>query len=164
MGKYNGLKHTLPKFELEPDFRAKVEEAKSSYIGLEAPDLAREFKLQRNGKQLLEANVKNINVHLEALSQLLVENLEGAEIQKIKLASGETVYLSDEPYTCIVDRGVLMDWLRRKKLTQLFTVQWQTLNAMTKDMLIQGKPTPPGTTVYMKTSARLRGGNSQEEQ
>lgn len=164
MGKYNGLKKMLPKFELEPDFRAKVDEAKKAFIGCDAPEMARAFAITRREKQGLEAQIKMQNVELEALSQLLVENLEDSEVQKIQLATGETVYLQDEPYATVEDRSKVMAWMRSRKLTAMFTVQWQSFNAMVKDMLVQGKPIPPGTKVFMKTSARLRGGNSQSEE
>lgn len=163
MGKYAALKSTLPKFELEPDFRQKVDAIKSKFIGCDAVELARSFAMARKEKQTLEAEIKSQNVELEALSQLLVENLEGAEIQKIQLATGETCYLQDEPYASIEDRSQVMAWMKKHKLTAMLTVQWQSYNAMVKDMLVQGKAVPPGTKVYMKTSARLRGGNSTEE-
>lgn len=158
-GKWNGLKGKLPAFEQEPAWQAKVEEAKSQYVGLDTAELAREFKSQRANKKQREDEVSQINIHLESLSQLLCADLESSQLQKVQLGTGETVYVQVEPYCSVQDRQAVLDWIRKKKLTAMLSVQWQTLNAFVKECLVNGKPAPPGVNVFLKTSARLRGGN-----
>ena len=162
-GKWKGFKGSLERFKPEPEWQARVDGAKSTYTGLDTAGLARAFAHERAQKQHLEAQVKLHNVELEAISQLLVEELEASAIQKVQLDTGETVYLSDEPYAQVEDRAAVLAWAKKKRLEQLLTVQWQTFNAMVKEMLTAGKPVPPGTKVYMKTSARLRGGSRNAE-
>jgi hypothetical protein len=158
--KWSGLKEKLPAFEQEPAWQAKVEEKKKEYIGLDTAELAREFRNARQTKKQYEDCIAVCNMDLEALSQLLINDLESSQMQKVQLATGETVYIQIEPYCSVQDKSAVMEWIKKKKLTAMLSVQWQTLNAFVKEQLVTGKPSPPGVAVFLKTSARLRGGNS----
>lgn len=163
-GKYAKLKGKLEKFQVDPSWQEKIDEAKKEYVGLDTAEMAREFGMHRRVKQNLEAQIKLENTHLEALNQLLVGDLDGSELQKITLTTGETGYIQDEPYSSIEDREALMAWTKKKKLLKMLTWHWQTLNGMVKEFLIDGKPLPPGVKCYLKTSFRLRGGAKDEEE
>lgn len=156
-GKWSTLRGKLESFKQPQEWQEKVNEAKAAFIGCDTAELARAFAMTRREKQGLEEQVKKFNTELEALSQLLVDNLEGAEIQKVGLASGECVYLQSEPYATIVDRTKVMGWLKAHKMQSLFTVHWKSFNSLVKELLIDGKAVPPGAEVYLKTSARMTG-------
>lgn len=164
MGKWAPFKNKLDKFQQEPEWQEKVNEAKKAYIGLDASELARTFSIERNAKRDLEAQVKLHNCELEALSQLLVETLEGSSLQKIQLSTGEVCFIQDEPFASVTDRELMLSWLRKKKLQRLLSVNIKTLNAFIKELLVEGKPIPPGTAVYLRTTARLRGGSQGTEE
>jgi hypothetical protein len=161
--KYSGLKDKLSPFSQPQDFQQRVDEIKKTFSGQNVTQLARAFSHERREKQQLEAQVKIQNVALEALSQLLLEQLEASEISKFTLDSGETLYISDEPYISTEDKGKLMTWLKKHKLQSMFTVSWQSLNAFCKESMINGKPLPDGTKCFMKSSIRMRGGSQIEE-
>ncbi len=163
MGKWTSLKKQLPKFEVEPEYAARVEEKKKEYIGLDTAEMAREFKVVRGAKKAAEETISGLNLELEALSQLLVNDLETQSISKLTLQTGETVFISDEPYSSVADKEALMAWVKKKKMQSLLTLNWQTMNSMVKELLSAGKPIMPGVKVFMKSSARLRNGNSSEE-
>ena len=163
MGKYDQLKTKLQPFALETEYQQKVDEEKKSHIGLSASDLARAFAMIRSMKRDREEQIKKLNVQLEALSQLLVEHLEADAVQKIQLQTGETCYIQSEPYSGIENRDEAIAWLKKHKLSNMLTIQWQTMNAFNKERLVNGEPPMPGTKVYLKTSARLRGGNNNGE-
>lgn len=162
-GKWSKLKDKLPKFEIDSSWQEKVNEAKEKYVALNVTELTREFARHRTMKKKLEAEVSLQNTELEAISQLGIRELEGSEIQKITLDTGETGYIQDEPYSSVEDKKKLMAWIKRSKLTDLLTVHWQTLNGMVKERLGEGKPLPPGVKAFMKTSFRLRGGSKDED-
>ena len=162
--KWNGLKSKIPAFEQPQDFQAKVNEVKKLFAGYNVTELARAFSNERREKQDLEARVKMQNISLEALSQLLVENLESQELQKIQLETGETCFLHSEPFASVIDKSAVLAWIKKRKLQSLLGVHWSTFNAFIKEMIVEGKPLPPGTSVYLRTSARIRNGNQTQEE
>lgn len=156
MGKWERFRSKLPKFEIPPEWKVKVEKAKETYQALSPTELAREYKMQRELKDQFETAIKGCNTELEALSQLLVENLEGEELQKIQLASGDTVSIASDLYTTVNDKPAFHAWVKRNKLEQLLSMHYKTLNGLMKEMAVNGKPFPSCVGVYFKTSARLR--------
>lgn len=153
----------LPKFEGEKEWQNKVDEEKAQYLGLTTSELARAFALIKASKEALEDRIKILNITLEALSQLLIENLEDAEIQKVTLDSGATVYINSEPYSSVEDKEKLMAWIKKNRLTNMLMVHFKTLGALNKERLVNGKAPLPGTKVYIKTSARIRNASSKGE-
>jgi hypothetical protein len=158
-GKYDKLKGKLPAFQQEASFQQKVDEAKSQFVALNAPELARMFNLGRQNKKSLESRVSEVNIELEALSQLLTENFEASGLTKLTLATGETCYTQTEPYSSVQDQQSLLTFIKKQKMSNLLTLAWGTLNALNKERLVAGKPPLPGTVVYLKTAVRLRNGN-----
>jgi hypothetical protein len=156
-GKYKYLRGKLPKFENPPAWQEKVMVAKKVYAALDTTDLGREFASFKVSKAALEENIKLLNTELEAMSQLIVERLETGELEAIELANGIKVGIRDEPYTSIDDQKKFYAWIKKTKQTGLLKINFQTLNAMTKEMIIAGKKNPPGTKVFMKTSAKVTG-------
>lgn len=161
-GKYSKLKGKLEPFKVDEGWQQRIDAVKGTLVGLGAPDLARRFKILKDEKKSHEAEVEVINTELEALSQLLVEEMEADLLQKIQLTTGETAYIQDEPYSAVEDRDKVVAYFLKHAKAAL-TVVWQTLNAMNKERLIQGQAPLPGTKVFMKSSARLRGGSKSEE-
>jgi len=164
-GKYRHRRGKLPKFENPPAWQEKIGEAKGSYFGLSTTELGREFASFKIQKNTAEAGIKEMNTQMEALSQLIVERLEDGDLEAIELANGIKVGIKDEPYTSIEDQKKFYAWIKKTKQTGLLKINFQTLNAMTKEMIITGKKNPPGTKVFMKTSAKVTGiKNSEEEE
>jgi phage host-nuclease inhibitor protein Gam len=156
MGKYDTLKSKLPKFEQEPTFQRAVDAVKIQYQALDAPELARIYSLERRRKKDFEEQIADLNVGLEALNQLILDRMEAGGLKKFSLASGECCFQQTEPYSSIQDRQALMAWIKKQRMQNLLTLQWQTLNAMNKERLLAGKPEIPGTKAWNKTSIRMR--------
>lgn len=161
--KWAKLRSKLPAFEQPKEWQARVDEIKKVYVGLDTAELAREFSAHRKIKQEHEAVIKDENAELEALSQLLVADLESSETQKMTLTTGETCYISSEPYSTVADKAKLLAYIKKAKMQDLLSLHFQTMNALNKERLASGKEPLPGTTVFLKTSARVRGGNDGEE-
>ena len=156
-GKYRHLRGKLAAFENPPDWQEKVTVSKKSYLKLDTVELGREFASFKTQKSNLEANIKELHTELEALSQMIVERLEAGDMEAIELADGIKVGIKDEPYVSIDDKEKFYAWIKKTKQTKLLTINFQTLNGMTKEMLIAGKSNPPGTKVFLKTSAKVTG-------
>src|SRR6266446_686493 len=100
MGKYTHLRHELPAFEQSSEasglaaWFAKVDDWKQGFLGTtdaanaNAAFLAREYAERDAKKKKLEAQISQLNIELEALSQMGVEAMETDGIQKIDLANG----------------------------------------------------------------------------
>jgi len=162
MGKWTKLRGKLEVFQNEPEWQQKVDAFKLQFLGTDntrdaSPAmLGKEYALRKRKKDELEDKIKALNVELEGLSQIIVEVLEDEEIQKIELASGQTIGISDEPYPWVADRQKFFAFIKRTGQASLLTVHFQTMKALVKGYLEQGKPAPPGIKVYLKTSATLR--------
>ena len=155
----------LPKFKQPAEWQARLDARKREYQGLRMADLARALVRHKRAKQALERKVRARNEHLEALSQLLVDRLEGEELQRINLARGVTVYLADTPFPVVTDRRRVFAWIKQTRQVELLTVHHQTLCGLVRELLRAGKALPPGVSVYLKTAARCRGlrGNGDED-
>ncbi len=182
MGKYTSWRHKLPAFEtstLEPGLAAwygKVNEWKKKFLntpclenaggkGPTTTGVASMYADRDAKKKQLEAEISQLNIELEALSSIGVDLLEDAGLQKIDLATGGYVTISDKPYTGTEDREKVMAWIKKNKLTSLLTMNYQTLSGMNNDRLIAGKPLIPGTKITIKTKLVVRGvnGNNGDE-
>lgn len=163
MGKWKKLKSKLPRFELEPEYRTKVDAAKVALLGTTVAEganvarLARLFADRKRKKRVLEARIAALNVELEALSQLGIARQEDEETATMKLSGGLTVYVKDEPYTTVEDRTKAMRWAKAEGHLYLFQLQWQGLNRLVKDRLVRNLAPPPGTKVWMKSSWHVLG-------
>jgi hypothetical protein len=170
VGKYSNLKSKLPAFVEEESYQSKVDTAKqfilASAENAEAANvnrLAALFSERKRAKEALEESISELNVEIEALSQMLCEALEDQDMQKVTLSSGALVYLQDTPYPQVKDKEALMAWIKKQKMNTLLTIHYQTLKGLVNEMLVGGKPCPPGVEVFLKTSARLRNGASDSE-
>lgn len=156
-GRWTKLRGKLKPIELAPQWQEQVEQHKRGYTKLDVATLAKTFAQHKRRKDSLGEKVTVENAHLEALSQLLVERLEGEEQEQVTLRGGLTVYISDEPQATVVDRALVFKWIKQQRMVQLLTVHPQTLNGLVKEYLAAGKAVPPGIKVFLRTRARVRG-------
>jgi hypothetical protein len=172
MGKYTHLRHKLPAYEtssLEPGLAAwyqkvatwkfKFQSGEYANAYMNPATIASEYAERDAKKKALEAEISELNVQLEALSELGVACLEDEGLQKVDLATGGYVSISDRPYTSTEDRAELFKWIKKNKMQSLLTLNYQTLSGMNNDRLIAGKPVIPGTRVFIKTRLTVRGVN-----
>lgn len=162
MGKYSKLRGVVPTFEEDVSYQAKVNDAKQLLLSaenLEAANvnrLAALFAARKAMKDAHEETISELNVEIEALSQLLCDALEDQSIQKVELASGAVLFLQDTPYPKVVDKEALLEWIKKNKMSSLLGINHQTLKGLTNELLVSGKPAPVGVEVYLKTQARIR--------
>lgn len=169
MGKYTALRHKLPAFTESSEaagqaaWFAKVSEWKQLFLGTasgenaNAARLASEYAKRDQEKKALEAEISQLNIELEGLSQLAVESFENSGLQKIDLASGGSASLKDTPYTSIEDREQVLAWIKKNKMQEILTVPYQTLSGMNNERLVAGKQLIPGTKCFMKTKLAIYG-------
>src|SRR5438034_9504992 len=106
--KYEKLVVKLPVFEQESSFQAKVDEWKAIF-GENPEDaslsaLSARYAVLRDNKNTLEDEISIINIRLEALSQMIVANMQANDQDSVRLSSGATVFLSYEVYPSVEDK------------------------------------------------------------
>ncbi len=168
MGKYSSLRNKLPAFEQPREWLEKVNAFKLDFIGTvdgqhaNASFLACAYADIDAKKKLLEEKIAQYNIELEAISQLGCEALEEQGLEKVDLAAGGYVRIDDRPYSSIEDRAALMQWVKKNKLSDLLSINYQTLSGMNNERLVSGKAVIPGTKVFIKTKLSVRGVNGAE--
>jgi hypothetical protein len=88
---------------------------------------------------------------------MLVETMTEEGLPKVELAGGESLYIQVTPYPKVTDVDALDKWIKKQKLEDLYTVNYQTLKGITNDLLVNGKEPPPGVSAFIKSQARVRG-------
>ena len=150
MGKYTKLKETLPALVQEKSYQQKVDVEKAKIQDKSIGQLTALHVKHYDKKKAFEAKIKEENLQLEAIRQLIVTWMEGEGVSNYK-TDEVTIFLVDEPYTSVKDEDVLRAWIKKHKHPELIGVKWQTLNAVVKEMLIGGKGMPDGIEVFIKT-------------
>lgn len=158
MGKWSEFKGKLDQAPVESSWQGKVDATKPEYQELNVGQLGEKYNEFRIAKERLQEELGEVNTHLEALSQLVIDELERLGLSSVKLADGSSINMKDEPYSRVKDQHVFLSWIREQGLDSLLTVNYQTMNAMVKDRLITGDEPPPGIDVFIKTSITRRKG------
>lgn len=168
MGKYDKVKKQMTRFQQPTEYQAKVDVEKQRVaraIGTtDKQGLAGILSMHRVRKESLEEQIKDQNVAIEAISQLLLDVLEDEGISSFKLENGNQIVIRDEVY-CSVKGGEGRDlfhtWVRANGLDDLFTVNHQTMSALVKERILneqlpEVERVPPGVETFWKASISLR--------
>lgn len=159
-GKYAKVIDALPKFphtDLEQQERVNLIKAKlTADLPRQAATYAQLFAQLRNEKDALEDELSDLNTKIEAVSQLLVDQYEAEGTHAIKLETGHSVTVQNEPYAQVQDRDTFRTWCIEAGLERSLMLPWQTTNALTKERLLAGLPEPDGVAIYSKPKLVLR--------
>lgn len=154
-GKWSNLKGKVEKFQQDPGWQSEIEKAKEHYLGFSKLQLCSELSDEDLAKKRVEAELHGINTRREALSQLLLTQLEDEGSTTIKNAFG-TFFMADEPYSKVADKARYLEWIAEQGLQSLLSVPYQSTNAQVKARLEAGETLPPGVEVFIKTQVRRR--------
>jgi hypothetical protein len=159
-GKWDKLKG---KYEPKPfedvKFAEKVDAARLNYASMSLKDLLFHFNDRDHQKDQLNDQIKDLNVELAALGQLIKTHFENLDVHSVQTDFGKTIYLQSEPAPSVQDRPALEAHLASgPDLDYLWSINPQTLKTFIKGLLEQGldREIPPGITVYYDTSVRIK--------
>jgi hypothetical protein len=130
-------------------------------------DIAEQVCGLKRHKAELEDFLRNTNIELEMLSQVLIDRWLAIGQEKAVYDFG-TLSISDEPYPSVVDKVHAFAWLRRRKLGDLIReeVSWKALQSAIKELAADGAPLPDeakdGIKLYIKQSLSVRGAKGKE--
>lgn len=152
MGKYDEVNKRLEKFvEDDLDRQERIEEVKQTIEDRTSGSLARGWRELRGRKSALKEKLSGVQLALDAHQQLIENAYEEDGITSLKFKEGGGVSLEFAPHATVVDREEFHRWCIEEDLTNSLTLPFQTLNALTKDLLLDGKNVPSGVKAFVRT-------------
>lgn len=139
--------------------KERVEAAKETLLDVygrepRTADLVSRYMELRDEKAKAEEVVKDINVDLDAVQELIANQFEAEGVEALRTTEG-LLSMYVEPYTSVEDHDALREWCIKQGLERSLQLPWQTVNSLTKQLLEDGKPEPDGVTIFAKTKFRL---------
>src|SRR5271168_4683741 len=132
-GQWAPYRKKIPAYKLEESQQQKVDAAKLALLGTTKGEganvkrlsalLAKEDKKKKDHEQ----KIKELNVNITALSQLIVEVFEDEQLENVHLRNGAVVRLSDGLYPHMKDREKFFAWIKKNKRADLLSVHASTL-------------------------------------
>lgn len=179
-GKYAKVLKKLPRLRTteSPQYQEKVEALKTlltapsqeeerqklgvERIPLQASVLANEYNDLRLAKEVLQAQLSEIELQIAAITQLLDDQFEAEGLTLVRLDDGARVMTRPEPYAVVKDPTKFRQWCIDQGLQEKMTLPWQTTNALTKERLLAGEPEPDGIEAFQLTKAVWYRGEEDE--
>jgi len=151
-------KLNLPPLE-EQDVRHRslVEKEASKITATKPAELAKMYLKIREKKEVKADELKSIQVILDAIIHKLKTAYEEEGITQIKLEGGATVSTQPEPVSQVTNKDEIREWAIAQGLERELSLPWSTLNSIVKQLLVSGKPEPPGVKAFMRTKIVRRG-------
>jgi hypothetical protein len=153
-------KRSLLKFQVEPEYRLKLDKVKKDFLSSSLSDLIERIKAWKKMKDQAEEELSTANLHLEAISEIVEYKMDELQIRNFKTEKGETVYISSTAYPKVEDKAALFAWIKKKKMVEILGVNFQTLKGICNDLLKEGEELPPGVECFIKSSVRMRKGEN----
>jgi len=150
-------KTKLAKFQNEPKWQDKVDDQKNSLRSNGYTDkvkLAKILQSARALKEEKEQEVTDLNVEIEAATQMMTELLADEGINSFRTADGWQFVQRTSVFVSIADEGKaeFYQWLKDNDHEDLFSVNYMTASAMVKERLEEGLEIPPGVKLFLKES------------
>jgi hypothetical protein len=160
MAKWDSRKGQFPRRPAgDDDFVAKVAAAKATYAGKPLATLAEEWMALKGGKNEHETAISRLNVDLEAIAQVLLDQMEAQDLNSVETFGGQKLGVKTEVYPSIVDKQALEAHIEANPdLQYLYTVHPASLAALVRDLLERGldAQVPPGVSIYFKSTVGVR--------
>jgi hypothetical protein len=153
VGKYDKVLPTLPKLPPDnPKFQEKVEHAKGEFLGKGSMELAKIYRGLRAEEEILDQQVKALNVRIEACVQHMESVWEAEGLRSLKFDTGGGVGMKPQPFARVTDKEAFRDWCVKHGFGAQLSLPWQSTNSITKERLLAGEGEPPGVTAFIKTT------------
>lgn len=162
MGKYSHLRGTLDKFEEEERYQQKLDAKKAEFVGFAGGALAGAFHQAKLRKAAIERLLKEQNIVVGALEQMLVADLERQGYSSTRHARAGLLSIHDKPYTTIKNQPAMVEWAEKTGRRPLLTINYQTMSGIVNKMLEDGEDPPPFVKVYMKSKIGQTGADKSE--
>jgi hypothetical protein len=164
-GKYARFRGKYPLVPPDSKWQVKVEAVKQAECLAKTPEqLLFEYDQFRLQKDVLEDKISDLNIEIAAREQQLVKILMERGMESLKLQTGVSGSIKDDVYASEEHRPTFFGWVRKTGQEALFTVHHSTYNAIVKQLLMNGQPTPPGLKIFTKQSINWRNPNRKKKE
>lgn len=162
MGKYDRIINSLPRLlGTEPAYQIRVQAVKDEMLK-ELPNhasaFARSYAEIRAEKDEADDVLSEINLRLEAVSQLMAEAFEVEGTTKLTLDTGQTVSTYYEPAGRVVDKEAFRLWCIENGLERSLQLWPSTMVSLLKERLLAGEDAPAGVEAHARRAIRLSKG------
>jgi hypothetical protein len=160
---YEHLFDRLPKVRKpiggdDPKHHEKVQQAKAEFeadpeFKRQASWLFAQYAALRRQKDEIEAALSDCQVELDAMTQLLEDQLDVEGSDSLRLTNGDKVRLEPGIYPKITNAEEFRQWcLADPDLSKKMVLNTQTAQSLVRKMLLAGQAEPPGVeaVVYNK--------------
>jgi hypothetical protein len=97
----------------------------------------------------------SVQLLLDAYEQLMIQQMEAEGVASLRLEGGASVSTFGEPYGQVVDKEKFRQWCITNGYEGQLQLWPSTMNAITKERLLEGEAPPDGVDVFAKTMVRL---------
>lgn len=153
-GKYKGL--VLPRMlSVTPEYQERVvalrqQIAADPEFRAQATWLAGQYTALRAEQRVIQEQLSDCNLRLEAVSQMMTAQFEVEGSLAVTLESGANIRVQPEPHAIVTDKEVFREWCVEAGLQRLMALPWGAANKLTKDRLLDGLKEPDGVTAYFR--------------
>lgn len=158
MAKWSKLQGSIPRFR-DTDNRDKIDRCKADLDSRKDPEIAQIYNAINGEKKALEERVKEINVLVTAITEILVDRWNSEGVSSKDFEGLGKLSLSVEPYCQFLDVQKLKPFLEKNGMSHLVQemIQWQSGNSFIKSLLEEGKEVPSESIVriFLKDKIRL---------
>lgn len=169
MGKYSNLRGRIPAFEEEPSRRELLDAFKNAFLedavnpeDINVAFLARAYADRQVEKQNIAKRECELNIELDALSELIVKTLDEEGTEKLELVGGGSISSQTLPYPSVVDEEKFEEWGKKEFGAKAWLamkikprLHQNRFQALAGDRALNGLPDAPGTKTFTKTKAKV---------
>lgn len=130
--KFNHLVASVEAFERTP--RVRVRETPS--------DVAHLYADLRDLKDALDLFASDLNVRVAAAEQRMWDGFEAQSLEKVGLASGGSVSVTEDVTIKVTDRAALNKWARESGLESQMTLYHPTVESIMRERILAGDAVP----------------------
>jgi hypothetical protein len=164
--KYAKLARSLPSLPEDDNPKQQLVNKRKREILIKEPRTGVHFTtkwlITRAKKDLLEAQLAEVEIEVEAYKQLLMDQYEVEGITRLRLDSGDGARLQYEPHLVVEDHDKYRQWCINTGLGRSLALPWPTGNSMLKERLMNGLPEMDGTRAFIKTKVVREQGDDHE--
>lgn len=116
---------------------------------MNAGTVAKMYRDIRKVKNAMDEQEKTLNIIKAAYEQVLVDQYEAEGMTNLSLDDyiGGAVRYELQPHGAVKDKDANREWAMKSGLERSLSLPWQTINALTKQALLDGLDPPDGVEV-----------------
>ena len=154
MGKWDAYVKGLPRADAQlegvSDYQAKVNAVKDETKDRAPEELVKWWHHWRSEKDKLDEQLKQVNLQLVAVEQLMDTVFEAQGVARVDLTDGRGARRELSPYPQVRDKALFQEWCVEHGLKNLMHLHPSTATALVKERLEAGLATPDGVEVFVR--------------